>query len=138
MKIAIATQDLARVNAHLGWAKHLMIYEVSDEGYAFLQTATFTTGQQDGDHGKLTPRLEAVKGCNLLFAADIGPDGERGLAQARVIPIRQFANQPVAMALEALRDGLRGNAPAWLRQIEQRSRRFELDDDAHDIRRENL
>ena len=33
MKVAIATQDLARVDAHLGWARHLMIYEVSEEGW---------------------------------------------------------------------------------------------------------
>lgn len=128
MKVAIATQDMARINAHLGWAKHLMIYEVSEEGFAFLKTASFASGQQDGDHGKLVPRLEAVKGCNLIFAADIGPEGERGLARAKVIPIRQFANQPVALALEALCCGLRGKAPVWLRQLEQRSRLEDLDE----------
>lgn len=127
MKVAVATQDMARINAHLGWASHLMIYEVSEEGYAYVQTASFAGGQQNGDHAKLTSRLEAVKGCNLLFVADVGPDGELGLARAKVIPIRQFAGQPVAVALEALRDGLRGKAPAWLRVLEQRYRRDDMD-----------
>jgi len=36
MRVAVATQDMARVDAHLGWARHLMIYEVSVEGYRYL------------------------------------------------------------------------------------------------------
>lgn len=127
MKVAIATQDMVRVNAHLGWAAHLMFFEVSEEGYNYLATASFLAGRQDGDHDKLVPRLQALKGCNLLFAADVGPDGELGLARERVVPIRQFAGQPVAVALDALADGLRGQAPPWLRRIERLSR-MENDD----------
>ena len=122
MKVAIATQDLARVDAHLGWARHLMIYEVSEEGYRYLETASFPADNQDGDHAKLIPRLEAMKGCNLVFVVDAGPEGEYGLTKSKVTPIRQYAGQPIATALEALRDGLRGGGPAWLRRIEQRYR----------------
>ena len=32
MKIAFATQDLKRVDAHFGWAKNIAIYEVSPQG----------------------------------------------------------------------------------------------------------
>lgn len=124
MRIAIATQDLARVDAHLGWAKHLMLYEVSAEGYHHLRTASFRQGLHgDGDHSKLAPRLKALKGCALVFVADVGPHGEHGLARQRVAPLRQFAGQPIALALDALRDGLRRNPNRWLRQEEQRQRR---------------
>ncbi len=124
MRVAVATQDLARIDAHLGWARHLMIYEVSDEGYRYLGTECFTTGlRPDGDPSKLIPRLAAIAGCQLVFVADVGPDGEIGLARNKAVPIRQFAGQPIALALEALRDGLRGSAPAWLRRIEQQYRR---------------
>ncbi|MGE5476746.1 MAG: NifB/NifX family molybdenum-iron cluster-binding protein [Bacteroidales bacterium] len=124
MRVAIATQDLARVDAHLGWARHLMVYDVSAEGYRHLRTRTFHSGlAQDGDHGKLTPRVRALAGCTLVFVAAIGPDGERALAQRRVVPMRQFAGQPVAAALDALRDSLRRNASRWLRREELRHRR---------------
>ena len=123
MKVAVATQDMARINAHLGWARHLMIYEVSDEGYSYLETASFPTGAQDGDEAKLAPRLDAMAGCHLAFVAEVGPEGELGLARSRVIPIRRFGGHPIALALEALRDGLRGNPPVWLRKVEQRYRR---------------
>lgn len=123
MRIAIATQDLARIDAHLGWARHLMVYEVSAEGYRHLRTASFECGlYQDGDHGKLAPRLQALQGCSLVFVAEVGPDGELGLARQRVAPVRQFAGQPIAMALDALRDGLRGNRSVWLRREELRQR----------------
>ena len=127
MKVAMATQDLARVDAHLGWAQHLMFYEVDEEGYRFIDLATFQTGEEDGDHSKLTPRLEAMSGCQFVFVADVGPDGEFGLARSRVIPIRKFAGEPIAFALEALRNGMRGQAPLWLRQAEQRYRRDNID-----------
>ena len=123
MKVAIATQDLARINAHLGWARHLMMFEVSEEGVCPLEVVTFPSGSQDGDHDKLAPRLQAMEGCNLVFVADVGPVGESGLVRSRVMPIRQFAGQPIAVALEALRDGLRGRLPVWLRHLEQRNRR---------------
>ncbi len=128
MKVAIATQDLARIDAHLGWARHLMIYEVDEEGYCYLGLATFPIGQQDGDHTKLVPRLKAMEGCQLAFVADVGPDGEFGLARSKVIPIRKFAGEPIALALEALRDGMRGRTPLWLRQAEQRYRRESIDE----------
>lgn len=124
MQVAIATQDLARIDAHLGWTRHLMLYEVSAEGYHHLRTASFDSGlHQDGDHGKLSSRLDALQGCTLVFVADVGPDGELGLARQRVAPVRQFAGQPIALALDALRDGLRDNRSRWLRGEEQRQRR---------------
>lgn len=126
MRVAIATQDLARVDAHLGWARHLMVYDVSAEGYRHLRTASFRAGlAQDGDHGKLAPRLKALAGCSLVFVVDVGPEGEHGLATRRIAPMRQFAGQPIALALDALRDSLRRNPARWLRHEEQRARRGE-------------
>ena len=123
MRVAIATQDLARIDAHFGWARHLMLYEVSAEGCRYLETLSFASARADGDHGKLGPRLEAMEGCDLVFVAQLGPEAELGLSRTRVTPIRRFAGQPIALALEALRDGLRSGAPVWLRRIEQRRRR---------------
>ncbi|WP_096704949.1 NifB/NifX family molybdenum-iron cluster-binding protein [Magnetospirillum sp. 15-1] len=127
MKVAIATQDLTRVDAHLGWARHLMLYEVDEEGYRYLDLVSFPSGRQDGDHSKLACRLAAMEGCQLLFAAEIGSDGEFGLARIKVTPIRKFAGEPVALALESLRDGMRGQVPPWLRQAEQKYRRENID-----------
>jgi nitrogen fixation protein NifX len=122
MKVAIASQDLARIDAHLGWARHLMIYEVTAEGFRHLETVSFADGRPDGDPAKLPPRIAAVDGCQMVFVAEVGPEGEFALARQRIVPIRRFAGQPVVAALDALHSELRGSAPGWLRRIEQHYR----------------
>lgn len=127
MKVAIASQDLTRIDAHLGWARHLMIYEVDAEGYRHLAVASFPPAGRDATHAGLAPRLAAMEGCRLVFLAETGPEGERGLARLGATPIRKFAGQPVALALDALRDGMREQSLPWLRRAEQRYRRESLD-----------
>lgn len=124
MKVAFATQDLARIDAHLGWARHLMDYEVSAEGWVHLDTHRFESGlAADGDPAKLEPRLAALAGCSLVFAAEFGAEAEGACARLRVVPLRRFALQPIAAALEALQAGLRGSPPPWLRRCQQHYRR---------------
>ena len=54
MKVAFATQDLQRVDAHFGWAKNIAIYELSAEGHRFLEAVQFEGDlQEDGNEDKL-------------------------------------------------------------------------------------
>lgn len=129
MKVAVATQDLTRIDAHLGWARHLLFFEVDTEGCRYLDMAEFPAAPQDGDHGKLEPRLAALAGCQVLFAARIGPEAEFGLARARVVPVCSFAGRPPADALDSLVVGLRERKAPWLRRAEQRYRRAEDNED---------
>ena len=41
MKVAFATQDLKRVDAHFGWAKNIAIYELSADSYQLLEAIQF-------------------------------------------------------------------------------------------------
>ena len=127
MKVAVATQDLARVDAHFGWARHLLIYEVSAEGVVWLELKEFSDSRQDGDPGKLSPRLAALQGVCLIFVADIGPEGEHALSQLGVTPVLQWKDRYIGQALESLRECLRTQPPPWLRRAEQTYRRAEKD-----------
>jgi len=50
MKVAFATQDLKRVDAHFGWAKNLAVYEISSAGHRFLEAIQFDGElQEDGN-----------------------------------------------------------------------------------------
>ncbi|CAG0991110.1 partial FeMo cofactor biosynthesis protein NifB, partial [Gammaproteobacteria bacterium] len=81
MKVAFATQDLKRIDAHFGWAKNLAIYELTPNGHQFLQAVPFDGDlKEDGNEDKLAPKLEAIKDCALLYVAAIG-----GSAAARVV-----------------------------------------------------
>jgi len=58
MKIAFATQDLKRVDAHFGWAKNIAIYELGPEGHQFLEAIQFDGDlQEDGNEDKLAPNI---------------------------------------------------------------------------------
>ena len=87
MKIAFATQDLKRVDAHFGWAKNIAIYNVSPEGYRFIEAVQFDGDlQQDGNEDKLAPKLAAIKDCTILYVAAIGGSGApRGWSPATSI-----------------------------------------------------
>lgn len=124
MKVGIATQELTRIDAALGAARHLMLFEVSAEGIANLGIASFEpAGRPGGHHERLAPRLEALEGCALVFVADVGPDGEGALASRHITPLRRFAGKPIADALDAVQNGLRRNSSRWLRLAEQGERR---------------
>ena len=59
MKIAFATQDQQRVDAHFGWAKYLAVYQIDAAGYQFVQSFPFGEDlAEDGNEDKLAPKLE--------------------------------------------------------------------------------
>ena len=73
MKIAFATQDLQRVDAHFGWARNLAVYEISPDGFSLLEAIQFSGDlQEDGNEDKLAPKIEAIKDCAILYVAAIG------------------------------------------------------------------
>ena len=77
MKVAFATQDLERVDAHFGWAKNISIYDVS-RGRASSSSRTIEFNgdlQEDGNEDKLEPKINAVKDCAILYVAAIGGSG---------------------------------------------------------------
>jgi nitrogen fixation protein NifX len=124
MRVAVATQDLTRVDAHFGWARHMMFFEVTPEGHHLLRTHRFRgTLRQDGDGAKLAPKLRAIRGCALVFVQDIGSDAVGKLAGLRVQAVRSYSGRPIAEALDDLSQRLRMRPPRWLRQQEQLSRR---------------
>ena len=62
MKVAFATQDFQRVDAHFGWAKNIAIYDVSADAHSFVEVVRFDGKlDEDGNEDKLGPKLEAIK-----------------------------------------------------------------------------
>ncbi len=117
MKIAFATQDLATVNAHFGWAKHIMIYEISPEGYAHVETHNFVGDlQEDGNEDKLAPKIEAVKACAILYVAAIGGSGAARVVAQKIHPVKARESEPISEILEKLKTVLAGTPPPWLRK----------------------
>ena len=125
MKIAIATQDLKTVDAHFAGARTIAIYEVSTEGSKMLEAIRFdTVSNEDGNHGdeyddRIGPRLDAIRGCQLLFVRAIGGPAAARVVNARIHPIKVTSDEPIGDVLARCQTMLKGNPPPWLRKVLQ-------------------
>ena len=136
MKIAFCTQDLQRVDAHFGWAKNIVIYDVGTDSHALVEAIQFDGDlQEDSNEDKLAPKIEAIKECAILYVAAIGGSGAARVVAHNIHPIKVAQPEPIAELLEKLRDVLAGTPPPWLRKVmfKGESRQFDFDDEVqHD------
>ena len=112
MKVAFATQDQQRVDAHFGWAKHLAVYEVTPTGYAFVQDHTFGEDlAEDGNEDKLGPKLDAIRDCAIVYVAAIGGSAAARVVASKIHPIKVTAPEPILDILDKLQVVLAGTPP---------------------------
>lgn len=130
MKVAFATQDLKRVDAHFGWAKNIAIYEISPVGHALVEAVQFDGDlQEDGNEDKLAPKIEAIKDCAILYVAAIGGSGAARVVANNIHPIKVNQPEEIDDLLVRLVDVLKGSPPPWLRKAllkgQERANNFE-------------
>jgi len=128
MKIAFATQDLVHINAHFGSAKQMAVYDVSPEGYQFLETIGFDGKlDEDGNEDKLVPKIEALSDCTIVYVAAIGGSAAARLIRKKVTPVKsKTEDDEITEVLENLVTTLKGNPPPWLRKVlQQQEKSFE-------------
>jgi nitrogen fixation protein NifX len=130
MKVAFATQDLKRVDAHFGWAKNIAIYEVGPEGHKFLEAVAFDGDlKEDGNEDKLAPKIEAVKNCAILYVAAIGGSGAALVVANNIHPMKVNQPEEITDLIAKLQEVLRGTPPPWLRKALTKGQEKKLDFD---------
>jgi nitrogen fixation protein NifX len=132
VKVAFATQDLKRVDAHFGWAKNIAIYELDQEGWRFLEAVQFDGDlQEDGNEDKLAPKLEAIRDCAILYVAAIGGSGAARVVACNIHPMKVPEPEPIAALLDKLKDVLNGTPPPWLRKalLKGKERSFDFEEE---------
>jgi nitrogen fixation protein NifX len=137
MKVAFATQDHQRVDAHFGWAPHLAVYEVNPGGYSFVQDFAFGDNlDEDGDEDKLTPKLEALKDCAIVYVAAIGGSAAARVVASKIHPVKLPSPEPILDVLDRLVQVLKGTPPPWLRKalLKGQERNFDFEDEAEGAR----
>lgn len=132
MKIAFATQDKERVDAHFGWAKSIVIHEVGPQGHSFVESFDFAGKlEEDGDEDKLAPKLDAIKDCAILYVAAIGGSGAARVVALKIHPIKVPQPESIAEILDKLQAVLKGTPPPWLRKAlaKDKGRSYDFEDD---------
>ncbi|MGE0113736.1 MAG: nitrogen fixation protein NifX [Steroidobacteraceae bacterium] len=123
MKVAFATQDLKRVDAHFGWAKNIAIYEISPEGHQFVEAVQFSGDlQEDGNEDKLSPKLDAIADCAILYVAAIGGSGAARVVAKNIHPVKVAQPEDIIDILDKLQGVLKGTPPPWLRKALMKGR----------------
>jgi len=110
MKVAFATQDLQRVDAHFGWAKNIAVYDITPAG----------------NEDKLSPKIDAIKDCALLYVAAIGGSGAARVVANKIHPVKVANAEPIFDILDKLQEVVNGTPPPWLRKALQKGQEREI------------
>ncbi|MCJ1960857.1 nitrogen fixation protein NifX [Novosphingobium mangrovi (ex Hu et al. 2023)] len=132
MKVAFATQDLVRIDAHFGWARNIAIYDLTPEGWSLDRVEEFSGElNEDGNEDKLEPKLKALEGVAILVVAAIGGSGAARVVAQNIHPMKVAEPEPIEGMLAKLQDVLKGTPPPWLRKVMAKTgeRVADLEDD---------
>ena len=122
VRVAIATNDMKSLNAHFGSANRFAVYDVSKDGWTFVEALAFDdVTEQSGLHktdgdDRITPKVEALAGCHLLFCLAIGGPAAAKVVRAGVHPIKKPGGGSAREVLAELQGRL-SCPPPWLAQI---------------------
>ena len=70
----------------------------------------------EGNEDRLTPRVEALGGCALLFVLAIGGPAAARVVSRRFHPIKLPRAEPIVDILDRVQTMLNGTPPPWLRK----------------------
>ncbi|TBW38015.1 nitrogen fixation protein NifX [Siculibacillus lacustris] len=123
VRVAIATSDMKGLNAHFGSAARFAVYDVTKDGWSFVEALAFDdVTQESGQHktdgdDRITPKVEALAGCHLLFCLAIGGPSAAKVVAHKIHPIKVAQASPIDEVLERTRTMLAGTPPPWLRKV---------------------
>ncbi len=123
LRIAIATQDMKGLNAHFGSAKLFAVYDVTPERWTFVEAVGFDdVSNESGQHksegdDRITPKVEALKGCHILFCLAIGGPSAAKVVGAKIHPIKVPQPSSIEEVLQRTQTMLKTSPPPWLRKV---------------------
>lgn len=123
VRVAIATTDMKALDAHFGSAKRFAVYDVTKEGWSFIEALAFDdVTEESGNHktdgdDRISPKVNALAGCHLLFCLAIGGPSAAKVVSAKIHPIKVANPSSIEEVLERTRTMLNGTPPPWLRKV---------------------
>ena len=133
MRVAFATTDGVNVNEHFGRAGKFSIYEVTKEGYEFIEDRRFTEdgaegrdagvestrgdGAEHAEHEKLVEaKVDKLSDCRLIYMEQIGGPSAARLSRKGIMPMKVKETVSIKDNLDRLLETIRGNPPIWLKR----------------------
>jgi nitrogen fixation protein NifX len=122
LRVAVATRDLATLDAHFGSAPKFAVYEVTPASKRLLEVFEFAVvSDQSGAHAaegedRIGPKVKALSGCHLLFVLAIGGPAAAQVVRAKIHPVKLPAPESIESILGRVQTLMAGTPPPWLRK----------------------
>ena len=116
MKVAFATKDLVSVDEHFGWAKQFAVCDITKDGVKLAEVVKSEESPENEDD-KINSKIDAVRGCSIVYGQAIGPTAAARVVKAQIHPIKVEKVIPIEEALNSLVAMLNGNPPPWIKRI---------------------
>ncbi|MRN56151.1 nitrogen fixation protein NifX [Paenibacillus monticola] len=117
MKVAFATDDGIRVNAHFGQSPMFAIYNVTKRGGELVELRKLPEIQHQDESGKIDSRLEAVEDCTLIFIMQIGASAAAKVTRRKIMPVKVPLGSSIEEQVKRLVEMLQGKPPMWLAKV---------------------
>jgi nitrogen fixation protein NifX len=124
LRVAIASQDGKMLDAHFGYARRLMVYDVTSRTRKFVEAIAVeasdspTCDAEEPD--RIGPKVRALAGCQVLFALAIGPPAGARVIRAGIHPITLPEPEPIRAVLGRVQAMMNGEQPVWLARLLRR------------------
>lgn len=133
LRVALATRDGERVDAHFGSARRFAIYEVTPNDSRLVEAAVWDdlsdeSGSHDKETDRISPKVDALVGCNLLFCLAIGGPAAAKVIASRVHPIKLSEPESIPSVLGKVQTMMTSvDQPPWLRKVLQAQKQRNMD-----------
>lgn len=117
MKVAFATDDGVRVNAHFGQSSMFAIYHVTRSGSELHELRRIPDIAAQDESGKIDMRIQAVEDCTLIFIMQIGASAAAKVTRRKIMPVKVPFGSPIEEQVKRLTEMLQGKPPMWLAKV---------------------
>lgn len=127
MKIAFSSTDGISVNEHFGRCGQFIVYEISKDGYRFLEIRKFSEvrdkkieeSKDNPDlHNELVwDKVKALSDCAIIYMTEIGPPSAARLSQKGIMPLKVKEGMSIQECLDRLYLTIKTSPPPWLKKL---------------------
>lgn len=123
MKVAFASVKGKYLDCAFEECVSFSLFDFTAEGYRWLETLTLPgpapSGGEEG--GAVAVRLGLLRGCKLLFVAEIGNEAARRVAKAGIMLLEAEQGAEIIGQLDKMQAMLKERPPLWLARALLRS-----------------
>ncbi|MDA8078166.1 MAG: nitrogen fixation protein NifX [Nitrospiraceae bacterium] len=126
MKVAFATTNGVSVDEHFGRAGAFAIYDLTGDGYRFLEMRKFADGPDEaiaGTRGKgrlhderVEQKVDRLADCKIVYLTEIGGPSAARLVRRGMMPIRVREVVTIEESLKNLLATIKESPPPWLKK----------------------